>query len=102
VHFGVNSLGLVNVMAKDIAFLPEWQKQVWGGLNVRPEGGVSKELLDAQAAGEPADTSAPEAFLPRGIEVLNQIALAKLGYRMFRAHELFGGSAGACAPLPSS
>jgi hypothetical protein len=89
VHFGVNSLGLVNVMAKDVAFLPEWQQQLWGGFNVRPEGGVSKELLAAQAAGEPADTQAPEAFLAKGIEVLNRIALARIGCRMFREHEQF-------------
>jgi hypothetical protein len=48
---------------------------------------VAEELMAAQAAGEPADTHAPEAFLAKGIEVLNGIALAKLGCRMFREHE---------------
>jgi hypothetical protein len=89
VHFGVNSLGLVNVMAKDIAYLPEWQQPLWGGFNVRPEGGVSEELLAAQAVGRPAVTQAPEAFLAKAIEVLNRIALVKLGHRMFREHEQF-------------
>lgn len=51
VHFGVNTLGFVNVYAKDIAYLPEWQQKVWAGFNISPEGGVSAELLAAQAEG---------------------------------------------------
>ena len=44
VHFGINSLGLVNVYAKDIAFLPDWQQAIWAGFNVGPDGGLSEEL----------------------------------------------------------
>lgn len=44
VNFGINSLGLVNVYAKDVAFLPEWQQRVWAGFNVGPDGKLSEEL----------------------------------------------------------
>jgi hypothetical protein len=87
VHFGVNGLGLVNVYAKDIALLPEWQQRVWGGFNVGPEGGVSAELLAAQVEAEPADTQAPEAFLPWALRTLDKTAAAKFGHRFFREHD---------------
>jgi hypothetical protein len=87
VPFGVNKLGLVNVYAKDIAFLPEWQQQLWGGFNVGPEGGVSEELLAAQAQGIPADTQAPEEFLPKVIKRLDDVAVKRLGIRLFHEHE---------------
>src|SRR5260221_13308422 len=61
-HFGVNALGRVNVYAEDIRYLSEWEQQIWAGFNASPEGGVSEELLAAQAEGRPADTHAPEGF----------------------------------------
>jgi len=36
VRFGVNSLGLINVYAKDIGLLPDWQQKVWSGYNISP------------------------------------------------------------------
>jgi hypothetical protein len=89
VHFGVNKLGLVNVYAKDIALLPEWQQQLWVGFNVGPEGGVSEELLAAQAQGEPADTQAPEEHLSKVIELINRVGMQNFGVRLFREHEQF-------------
>jgi len=89
VHFGMNKLGLVNVYAKDIAFLPEWQQRLWVGFNVGPEGGVSEELLAAQAQGEPADTQAPEEYLPKVIELINSVGIKDFGVRLFREHEQF-------------
>jgi hypothetical protein len=87
VHFGVNDLGLVNVYAKDIALLPEWQQRIWAGFNVGPEGGVSGELLDSQVKAEPADTQAPERYLPQGIALLNRLASEKFGVRILREHK---------------
>jgi hypothetical protein len=87
--FGVNNLGLVNVFAKDIGFLPEWIQTIWSGFNVRPEGGVSEELLAAQAEGNPADTQAPEAYLTKAFNLLNGMTRRKLGFALFRAHERF-------------
>lgn len=87
VHFGVNPLGLINVYAKDIALLAPWKQQLWAGANVTPEGGVSKELLSAQAMGEPAETRAPEAFLRQVFDLLNQRSQETWGLRMFREHK---------------
>ena len=87
VHFGVNPLGLVNVYAKDIALLPEWQQRIWCGYNVGPEGGVSEELMDSQVRAYPADTQAPEAFLEEGLTLLNQLAVQKLGFPLLKQHD---------------
>jgi hypothetical protein len=86
VTFGVNRLGLVNVFAKDIALLPEWQQRLWVGFNVSPEGGVAEELLASQAQAKPASTEAPEDFLRSGIELLNAVVLQEFGFRLFREH----------------
>jgi hypothetical protein len=83
----VNELGYINVYAKDIGLLPEWQKQIWAGYNLTPEGGVSSELLASQVRAEPANTQAPENFLPKGIEAINALSQEKLGIKLFRVHE---------------
>ncbi|MBF8999895.1 hypothetical protein [Vibrio nitrifigilis] len=87
VHFGVNELGLINVYAKDIGLLPEWQQQIWAGYNITPEGGVSNELLASQVKAQPADTKAPEQFLGQGIELVNKLAMEKLNIQIFREHD---------------
>jgi hypothetical protein len=85
-HFGVNALGLVNVFAKDIGYLAEWEQKIWAGHNVGPDGGVSAELLAAQAEGRPADTQAPEAFLAKTVAYLNEVTTEEFGFRLFREH----------------
>jgi hypothetical protein len=87
VHFGVNTLGLVNVYAKDIALLPEWQQKIWAGYNITPDGKVSEELLMSQVNAQPADTQAPEAFLAKGLDALNQIAISRFGFGIIRQHD---------------
>jgi hypothetical protein len=86
VHFGINSLGLVNAYAKDVAFLPVWLQRVWAGFNVSPEGKVSAELLSAQGQGVPANSQAPEAFLPGDIAALNDAFVKRFGRALFRPH----------------
>ncbi|NDV28680.1 hypothetical protein [Desulfovibrio sp. JC010] len=88
VHFGVNDLAYVNVYAKDIGRLPEWQQQIWAGYNLVPEGGVSSELLASQVKAIPADTKAPEEFLPKVFELINSLAQEKMKIQLFRKHEL--------------
>ena len=87
VHFGVNALGLINVYAEDIAFLPEWQQRIWAGYNVGPEGKVSDELLMSQANANPANTQAPEEFLSKGLDALNEASNANLGFAIVRQHD---------------
>jgi len=86
VHFGINRLGLVNVYAKDIGELPDWQQKIWAGYNVSPDGGVSEELLASQMRAEPADTQAPEAYLSKGLKLLNKFSSEKLGIKLLREH----------------
>ena len=87
VHFGVNSVGLINAYAKDIALLDDWEQQIWGGYNIAPDGGVSEELLAAQAKGRPADTKAPEKFLETTLVLLNDLAKKHLGELLVKEHE---------------
>ncbi len=86
-HFGINRLCLINVYAKDIALLPEWQQRIWVGNNVSPDGKVSEELLSSQVKAVPANTKAPEAFLKKGVDLLNHITLKKYGFNLFREHK---------------
>ncbi len=86
VPFGINSLGLINAYAKDVALEPEWLQRVWAGFNVSPEGKVSAELFSAQGVGVPAGTQAPERFLPVGIAVLNDAFTERFGAALFRPH----------------
>ncbi len=86
VHFGVNSLGLVNVFAKDIGQLPERHQKLWVAHNVSPEGGVSTELLDAQMRTRPADTTAPEEKLVTCIAALQSAAVSAFDRPLFRSH----------------
>jgi len=86
VHFGLNSIGFVNVYAKDIAFLPEWQQRIWAAHNVGPEGKLSEELQASQVYAAPATTKAPEAFLERALDELQAIGREKLGISILRQH----------------
>ena len=72
VHFGINDLGLVNVLAKDIVELPRWQQDIWKSYNVTPDGRVSTELLDSQVRVKPAHTTAPEKILFDCIRDVNE------------------------------
>src|SRR5438128_1616648 len=86
VHFGINTLGLVNAYAKDVALQPEWLQRVWAGFNVSPEGKVSEELFLAQGQGVPANTQAPEAYVPDAVTILNDAFRNRFGIALFRPH----------------
>jgi hypothetical protein len=85
IHFGLNALGLINVYAYDIGKLPEWQRRIWQGFNISPEGGVSSELLDAQFRVQPADTLAPESHLAEGRQSIDDLFRARFGVPLFRS-----------------
>jgi hypothetical protein len=86
VHFGVNSIGLINVYAKDIGQMRETDKKTWATHNVSPEGGVSAELLMSQMQARPAVTIAPEQSFFSLIEEIQNISKAKLETDLFRGH----------------
>jgi len=86
IHFGMNDLGLITVYAKDIGNLPLWQQQIWVGYNISPEGGISKELHASQVKAEPVSTPAPEAFIERVINEINEATKKQLSISFFRGH----------------
>jgi len=88
VHFGINKLGLINVYAKDVGLLPDWQQLIWSGYNVSPDGGVSAELLASQVRADPPKTQAPEEFLAHGIKAANYFAQEKINIDLFNEHEV--------------
>ncbi len=86
VHFGINSIGLINALAKDIGLLPDWQQKVWAGYNVPPDGKVSAELLMSQMDAKPASTQAPEGYLSSGVVLLNKLIKDVFGVSAFKDH----------------
>jgi hypothetical protein len=86
VHFGVNQLGFLNVYAKDIGLLPDWQQKIWAGHNIAPEGKVCAELLMSQMEAHPASTQAPEDYLTKGIELMNKLTLKEFGISVINEH----------------
>ncbi len=86
VHFGINELGLLNVMAKDIALLPELHKRLWIAHNILPDGGISKELHMSQNLAKPANTTAPEDNLHSALEHLRGVSAHFLESPMLTQH----------------
>jgi hypothetical protein len=88
IHFGINSLGLINVYAHDIARLSEWHRLIWASKNVYPQGGLSTELAASQIRSNPAKTQAPEASLPQVLQELDNLSESVWGFRLFRHHAI--------------
>lgn len=86
VHFGLNTLGLITVFAKDIGKLATWEQRIWAAHNVTPEGGVSAELFAAQMEVNPSSTIAPEARLEGALTALDTAFKAKYGHPLLRDH----------------
>lgn len=86
VHFGINKLGLINVYAKDIGQLSDWQQKIWAGHNVAPDGKVSEELLKSQMEATPASSLAPEQYLPEAISDLNIRSNEQYGIDLINQH----------------
>ena len=87
VQFGINPLGLVTVLAKDIGELPEWQQRIWVGHNLAPDGGVSKELTSIQNQQRIPLTKPPEDYLELGIQRVNEATMTAYDIAVFRAHD---------------
>jgi hypothetical protein len=71
-HFGINRLGLINVLGYEMGRLPDWVQRLWVTHNVGPDGGLSEELHMSQNLARPASTTAPEAILRRNLQVLQK------------------------------
>lgn len=86
IHFGVNHLGLVTIFAKDIAKLDAWEQRAWAAHSTPLDGGVSKELFDAQMQCNPATTVAPETQILLVIEALDAGFQERFGKPLLRDH----------------
>ncbi len=71
-HFGVNRLGLINVLGYKLAELPEWVQKIWAAHNVGPDGGLSEELHMSQNLADPARTAPPESMLWHNLQLLQK------------------------------
>lgn len=71
-HFGINKIGLVNVLGYKMAQMPEWVQKLWVAYNVPPEGGLSLELHQSQNLADPAESMSPEMCLWHNLVILNQ------------------------------
>lgn len=89
VHFGINSSGLVTVYAYDVARLPEWERRLWGGHNIAPEGKVCAELLMSQVEVRPADTQPPEKWFPIVLDQVRDAWRQRFGTELFRNHDKY-------------
>lgn len=90
VDFGVNSLGLINVYACDIANLRQWEKTIWVSQNCPPEGGVCEELLEFQQECKQPTTKSPERNLVVTIHELNRWFIRKFDRPLLlRRDEMF-------------
>lgn len=87
VHFGINQLGLITVLAKDIGGLPAWEQRLWSAHNVTPDGGVSEELFAAQMMVSPASTVAPEHDLPTALEKIDAAFQQRHGAALLRKND---------------
>ena len=88
VQFGINTLGLITVYAKEIGRLPPWEQRLWSAHNVTPDGGVSRELFAAQMEVKPAATTAPEKELAGALDAINAAFGARYGLALLRDHKL--------------
>ena len=82
-HFGVNSLGLINVLGYKMADLPEWAQKIWVADNLVPEGGLSEELHMSQNLARPASTHAPEQSLYHNLRMLQRECERVFGQKLF-------------------
>lgn len=87
IHFGVNSLGLITIFAKDIANLEGWEQRIWAAYSTPMDGGVSSELWDTQMQCKPADTLAPESQVRSALDTLNNAFFARFGVSLLREND---------------
>ncbi|WP_244788180.1 hypothetical protein [Cupriavidus pauculus] len=90
VHFGINEASCINVYAKDVGALDDWEQRIWAGFNISPEGKVSSELMDSQMRVNPAHTQAPEKFIASTLRGVDEAFSQRFGSPLFRPHADLG------------
>lgn len=85
VHFGINEMGFLNVLAVDIERLPHWDQDRWAAFNVAPTGKPAEELVDVQVRTAPPSTVAPEAKIEKSMERLAAVVQKRYGIPLYHA-----------------
>lgn len=85
VHFGVNEMGYVTVLAVDIERLPHWDQDRWAAFNASPTGKVSDELVASQVRAMPAGTVAPESEIESALDRLGAVVQKRWGIPLYHA-----------------
>jgi len=85
VHFGVNEMGYVTVLAVDIERLPHWDQDRWAAFNAAPTGKVSKELVASQVRTKLAPTVAPESEIEPALERIGAAVQKRYGIALYHA-----------------
>lgn len=83
-QFGINRLGLINVLGYKMGQLPEWVQKIWVTYNVGPDGGLSQELHMSQNLARPANTAAPESILWHNLQLLQKRTAVAFGQPLLK------------------
>lgn len=85
--FGINDIGLVNVIVTDIKKLPPREGNIWVRHTCRPDGAVSKEFWDTQFECELIKTQSPESLLFHALESLDYAFRDKFAVALLQEHD---------------
>jgi hypothetical protein len=82
--FGVNSMGHVVVLARDIERLPHWFLKKLKAYNIQPEGDIGEALYNSYVRGWFSNTVAPEKRLLAALQLADKKFIARFGASLFR------------------
>jgi hypothetical protein len=85
-RFSVNDLGLISVIAVDVAGLPLSLQQRLAAHNITPEGGIAEEAFRMWFEAKWVGSEAPENRLVEALTLADQGATAVFGKNLYRAH----------------
>jgi hypothetical protein len=83
-HFGINRLGLINVLGYKMGQLPEWVQKMWVTYNVGPDGGLSEELHMSQNLARPANTAGSESILWHNLQLMQKRTALAYGQQILK------------------
>jgi hypothetical protein len=85
-RFSLNDLGLISLIAVDVAGLPVALQQRFAAHNVTPDGGISDEAHRMWFEAEWVESVAPETRLEKALSIIDQEPPDWLGGSLFRDH----------------
>lgn len=85
-RFSVNGLGLISVVAVDVARLPRSLQQRFAAHNVTPEGGIAPDAYRMWFEAEWVESEAPETRLAEALARAGAAGVTALGGPLYREH----------------